>query len=374
MAGLYIHIPFCKQACSYCNFHFSTRLSQMDGMVDAIVKELKMRVDYLPAPTLESVYWGGGTPSLLNESQLNRIWNSIEEIFDISSSAEVTLEANPDDLTTSKIESLRSSPINRLSIGIQSFRDIDLLFMRRAHTSSQAHQCIEQAGKAGFSNLSIDLIYGTPGLEDDAWADNLAMVAQYKIPHLSCYALTVEPKTLLAHQIRKEKVIPPNEDRMTAQFDMLQSFAREHTYQHYEISNFARDGFLAVHNTNYWRQKPYLGIGPSAHSFDGLTRSWNVANNAQYQKAIDEGVLPLTIEVLTPDQRYNEYVMTGLRTQWGCDKGHLMKLGAPYLESFVKVITPFVVRGWVAEQEDTFTLTPAGKLFADHIASELFQV
>jgi oxygen-independent coproporphyrinogen-3 oxidase len=246
--------------------------------------------------------------------------------------------------------------------------------MHRAHTSSQALECIEQSTKAGFSNLSIDLIYGTPGLEDDAWADNLRLVAQFQIPHLSCYALTIEPKTLLAHQIRKNIVSAPQEERIATQFDMLQSFAREHNYHHYEISNFAFERFLAMHNTNYWRQKPYLGIGPSAHSYDGFSRSWNVANNARYQKEINSGILPLTIEVLTGDQRYNEYVMTGLRTKWGCDKKHLVELGASYLASFTKDIAPFLDCGWATEQGDTYILTSEGKLFADHIASELFQV
>jgi oxygen-independent coproporphyrinogen-3 oxidase len=346
----------------------------MDAMVDAIVKELEMRGHDLPSLTLESIYWGGGTPSLLDEGQLNRIWKTIGDIYHISDLTEVTLEANPDDLTRSKLEALHRSPINRLSIGIQSFRDIDLLFMHRAHNESQGKQCIEDAIKSGFTNLSIDLIYGTPGLEDHAWKANLATVAQFQIPHLSCYALTVEPKTILAHQIRKNKVNPPQEEHIAVQFEILQTFARDHAYLHYEISNFARDGYLAVHNTNYWKQKPYLGVGPSAHSFDGLTRSWNVANNAHYLKAIDQGLLPLTIEELTADQRYNEYVMTGLRTQWGCDLQQLARMGKHYAESFTRGIMPFVNRGWVDEKNGSFTLTPEGKLFADYISSELFEV
>lgn len=374
MAGLYIHIPFCKQACSYCNFHFSTRLGQLDRMIDAIIRELELRSDYLEDRSLESVYFGGGTPSLLSAEQLDRIWLAISRHFEIEPDAEVTLEANPDDLSREKLQALGSGPVNRLSIGIQSFREEDLRWMHRAHDARQAVQCLDDTGELGFENFSIDLIYGLPGLSEKAWYRNLETAASYPVNHLSCYALTVEPKTLLAHQIRRQQVPEPQDEVMTSHFRLLTEFAAAHGYVHYEISNFARNGHLAIHNTNYWKQKPYLGLGPSAHSYDGWSRSWNIANNAQYIQAVEAGIWPGQTEVLTPDQRYNEYVMTGLRTQWGCRETDLKQMGERYLQTFREGIRLFVQRGWVESLNGTYLLTVEGKLFADFIASELFVV
>lgn len=374
MAGLYIHIPFCKQACSYCNFHFSTRLGQMEQMVDALIGELELRADYLGDEQLESVYFGGGTPSLLSSFQLEKIWQVVESHFRVCEGMEITLEANPDDLTREKLVELKAGPVNRLSIGIQSFSDVDLRFMHRVHDTRQAVSCIEEAFRVGLNNLSVDLIYGTPGMPDEVWNDNLLKVDSYGIPHLSCYALTVESKTLLAHQIRHHQASAPVEEVMTRQFYQLVNFAAERGYDHYEISNFARSGHLAVHNTNYWKQKSYLGVGPSAHSYDGATRSWNIANNNRYMQAISQGNLPMTVEFLTIDQHYNEYVMTGLRTQWGCRETELKRLGQQYFLDFQKGVQTFIECGWITVKEGSYRLTNDGKLFADFIASELFAV
>jgi oxygen-independent coproporphyrinogen III oxidase len=374
MAGLYIHIPFCKQACSYCNFHFSTRLGQLDRMLDAIIRELELRSDYLEGRSLESVYFGGGTPSLLTTEQLDRIWLAIRLYFEIDPDAEITLEANPDDLSREKLQAIRSGPVNRLSIGIQSFRNEDLRWMHRAHDARQAIQCLDDTLELGFENFSIDLIYGLPGLSDRDWYKNLEKAAFYQVNHLSSYALTVEPKTLLAHQIRRQQVPGPQDEVMTHHFHLLTEFAAAHGYVHYEISNFAREGHLAIHNTNYWKQKPYLGLGPSAHSYDGWSRSWNIANNARYIRAMEDGIWPGETEVLTSDQRYNEYVMTGLRTQWGCRETDLKQMGEHYLQTFQEGIRLFVQRGWVESFNGTYLLTGEGKLFADFIASELFVV
>ena len=374
MAGLYIHIPFCKQACSYCNFHFSTRLGQMEEMVDAIIREIELRADYLENEQLESVYFGGGTPSLLSSGQLEKIWHTVESHFRVNEGMEITLEANPDDLTHGKLVELKAGPVNRLSIGIQSFRDLDLRFMHRVHDTRQAVSCLEEAIRIGLNNLSVDLIYGTPGMSDEVWNENLQKVESYGIPHLSCYALTVESKTLLAHQIRHHQVPAPVEEVMTSQFYQLVNFAAERGYEHYEISNFARSDHLAVHNTNYWKQKSYLGVGPSAHSYNGSARSWNIANNARYMQAISQGNLPMTVEFLTPDQHYNEYVMTGLRTQWGCRESELKRLGEQYFLDFQKGVQTFIECGWISLREGSYRLSTDGKLFADFIASELFVV
>lgn len=374
MAGLYIHVPFCKQACSYCNFHFSTRLSEVDKLVDALVHEIELRQEYLPTSHLQSVYFGGGTPSILSRQQLLRIWRVIDKYFGLSDQAEITLEANPDDLTVEKLAILNDTPVNRLSIGVQSFRDVDLQLMNRAHAARDAHVCIERAHTARFRNLTIDLIYGIPGLPDDAWRENLAYINQYEINHFSAYALTVEPRTLLAHQIKRQKIAPLSEIGMTRQFNVLLQFARDRNFTHYEISNFARPGFLAVHNSNYWRQQAYLGIGPSAHSFNGNKRSWNIANNAKYIDAIKRDELPFTEENLTPEQKYNEYVLTALRTYWGCERDYLKKNHGRFWPYFEKGTRIFLEKGWVREDQGTFTLTDSGKLFADHIAAELFMV
>lgn len=376
MAGIYLHIPFCKQACHYCNFHFSTSLRQKGAMVEAIVRELEWQKDYLQGAPLSSIYFGGGTPSLLDVAELEQIFSKIYQLHSVRADAEITLEANPDDLSLEKLQALRNSPVNRLSIGIQSFAEEDLRFMNRAHNAHEARACIENALALGFDNLTLDLIYGTPTTSHEQWARNLDTIFQYPIPHLSAYCLTVEPKTALDHFVRQGKASPVDEEHANAQFLYLMEATQAQGYEHYEISNFAKPGRYARHNSSYWLGEPYLGIGPSAHSFNGQSRQWNVANNAKYLKILNEGnVTQITdtelfeLEELSPATRYNEYVMTGLRTIWGCD---LQKIAPVFQSYFVENVQPFIDKGQVLMQNHQYRLSASGKFMADYIAAQLF--
>ena len=376
MPGIYLHIPFCKQACHYCNFHFSTSLRQKGAMVEAIVRELEWQKDYLQGAPLSSIYFGGGTPSLLDAAELEQIFSKIYQLHSVRADAEITLEANPDDLSLEKLQALRNSPVNRLSIGIQSFAEEDLRFMNRAHNAHEARACIENALALGFDNLTLDLIYGTPTTSHEQWARNLDTIFQYPIPHLSAYCLTVEPKTALDHFVRQGKASPVDEEHANAQFLYLMEATQAQGYEHYEISNFAKPGRYARHNSSYWLGEPYLGIGPSAHSFNGQSRQWNVANNAKYLKILNEGnVTQITdtelfeLEELSPATRYNEYVMTGLRTIWGCD---LQKIAPVFQSYFVENVQPFIDKGQVLMQNHQYRLSASGKFMADYIAAQLF--
>ncbi len=374
MAGIYIHIPFCKQACTYCNFHFSTTLNLKDDVLKAIMHELEMQKNYLQSAPIETIYFGGGTPSILSADEISRIFEHIYKLYPIEQLKECTLEANPDDLNPNYLKALRSTPINRFSIGTQSFRDADLQYMNRAHNAQEADYAIKAAQDAGFPNITIDLIYGTPGLTDADWKYNLAQVAALQIPHFSSYALTVEEGTALASNIKKKKTAPVDAEQSAGQFEILMEQAEVMGYDHYEISNLAKPGKYAVHNTNYWRGLPYLGIGPSAHSFDGKSRRWNIANNALYTKSILlNNELSYEEEKLTPTEHLNEYIMTSLRTMWGCD---LQKIRNEWGEDFAGQVVEssyeFRERKWLTEQDNKLTLTAAGKLFADRIAGELF--
>lgn len=376
MPGIYLHIPFCKQACHYCNFHFSTSLRQKGAMVEAIVHELELQKDYLQGAPLSSIYFGGGTPSLLDAAELERIFSKIYQLHRVQADAEITLEANPDDLNLDKLQTLRNSPVNRLSIGIQSFAEEDLRFMNRAHNAQEARSCIENALALGFDNLTLDLIYGAPTTSHEQWARNLDTIFQYPIPHLSAYCLTVESKTALDHFVRQGKASPVDEEQANAQFQYLMDATQAQGYEHYEISNFAKPGRYARHNSSYWLGEPYLGIGPSAHSFNGQSRQWNVANNAKYLKILtqedvaelgDTGLFEL--EELSPATRYNEYVMTGLRTIWGCD---LQKITPAFQSYFVENLQPFIDKGQVRVENQKYRLSASGKFMADYIAAQLF--
>ncbi|HOY07614.1 MAG TPA: radical SAM family heme chaperone HemW [Saprospiraceae bacterium] len=370
---LYLHIPFCKQACYYCNFHFSTSMKQKDAMVNALLAELELRRDYLADTRLGSVYFGGGTPSLLETRDLERIFEKIHQLFQVEKDAEITLEANPDDLSAEKLRDLRNyTPVNRLSIGIQSFSDADLKWMNRAHQASEARQSLENALSAGFHDLTIDLIYGAPTTSDAQWHENLALAFEYGIPHLSCYCLTVEEGTALGTFVRRGQQPPVEEEKSARQFEYLMQATAAKGYDHYEISNFALPGRYARHNGNYWRGEHYLGIGPSAHSFDGVSRQWNIANNALYIKALDAQELSFEREVLTPEQRFNEYIMTALRTIWGVEMPKLASLGNAFSVHFEKAIQPYLAAGTVERHGEIYRLTRAGKLLADRIAMELF--
>ncbi len=373
MAGIYIHIPFCSKACNYCNFHFSTSLSNKEAMVKAIAKEIELSQNaeqktLKEKPTIETIYFGGGTPSLLSSDELKMILDAICKTFNVSSTAEITLETNPDDHAPEKLEAWKEAGINRLSIGVQSFYEADLVWMNRAHNATQSIDCIKAAQEKGFHNLTIDLIYGIPGLTDERWKHNFDTAVALNIPHLSCYALTVEPKTALDNMIKKKAVLNVDTDQQANQFLLLMDWAKAAGFEHYEISNFAKPGHRSRHNSNYWNGVPYYGFGPSAHSFDGdKTRWWNVANNALYLKAIENNLPCFEAEILTPIQQQNEYIMTALRTLEGIERIKYEAFDLLFLKA-----KKWVLQGKVLTDENHIWLTNEGKLFADGIASDLF--
>ena len=373
-AGIYIHIPFCKQACVYCNFHFSTSLKHKDDMVAAIIRELEMRKDELYGIPVNTLYFGGGTPSLLTETEINRITETVQRNYKADTISEYTLEANPDDLNKQYTKALRKTAVNRLSIGVQSFRDQDLLYMKRAHNAQEADYAIKAAQDAGLTNISIDLIYGTPGLTDKDWKNNLDKVAALGVQHFSAYALTVEEKTALHHNIKKKISAPVDVEQAAGQFDILTEHAAAMGFHHYEISNLALPGHYAVHNTNYWRGLPYLGIGPAAHSYKDRERKWNIANNALYIKSIlTDKKLPAEAEQLTDIAFLNEYIMTSLRTMWGCD---ISKIQRDWSEDMARQLLRNAEepmdKGQLELKDNKLLLTQKGKLFADGIAADLF--
>lgn len=343
-------------------------------MLQAILKEVELRKDYLNGELIETIYFGGGTPSLLSRAELDLFFEAIYKNFTVSENPEITLEANPDDLTQTKLRELAQTPINRLSIGIQSFFDEDLKFMNRAHNATEAKDCLKYAQAVGFENLTIDLIYGSPTTSDTQWEQNLNTIFEFQIPHISCYCLTVEPKTALDHFVKTGKAQPVNEEQSARQFEMLMKAMKQNDYEHYEISNFAKSGWYSHHNSSYWKGAKYLGLGPSAHSFDSSSRQWNVANNAQYLKRINkqDATLFYEKEILSPEQQYNEYVMTSLRTIWGCDLNKVQSFGAQFKSHFLKTVQQFVDNEAVTQNGDTFFLTQKGKLLADQVAMELF--
>jgi oxygen-independent coproporphyrinogen-3 oxidase len=372
MSGIYIHIPFCKKACTYCDFHFSTSLKYVDEMVDAICLEIVKKKDRI-TDQVGTIYFGGGTPSILPAKHFEKIFNTITKNFSVSSDAEITIEANPDDLTGAKISELRQLPVNRFSIGIQSFFEEDLIWMNRAHNAIEAETCIKRSQDAGFENLSLDLIYGYPLLTDSKWLQNINKAIEFETPHISAYSLTVEPKTALANAIKRGKDIPLNDEQSASQFLTLIDKLKEGGFEHYEISNFAKPGKYAVHNTNYWRGVTYLGIGPSAHGFNGNVRYLNVANNAAYLSSMELGKIPETIEELDLYDRFNEYVMTSLRTMWGTSLHKIEhEFGKFFLADTLKTMKSFIDRQWLIHEDNHLKLTTDGKLFADYIASELF--
>ncbi len=374
MAGLYLHVPFCRQACHYCDFHFSTTRSNVDDLVSAMVQEMEVRNDFLQGSSLSTIYFGGGTPSLLTAEQLEKLFAGIRRNFTIDETAEITLEANPDDITTESLSSWKTQGVNRLSIGIQSFREEDLKFMNRAHTSAQAVSAISLARHHDFHDLTIDLIYGTPTMNDEAWEENLRVLEELNLPHFSAYALTVEPRTALAKFVKNRIVPMPEEEQAASQFQRLMEWARSHGYEHYEISNFARNQRYSRHNTAYWKGITYLGIGPSAHSFDGNQRTWNVRSNPEYIRNVERSELTFEKELLSANERYNEYVMTALRTCWGISKLKVQQdFGDEALAYLETQLGAFSGGDWIKESSASISLTDTGKLFADHIASGLFR-
>uniref|UniRef100_UPI0039A6FB71 radical SAM family heme chaperone HemW n=1 Tax=Ornithobacterium rhinotracheale TaxID=28251 RepID=UPI0039A6FB71 len=372
MSALYIHIPFCKQKCNYCNFHFSTLLKQKEQMLQAIAHEMFLRQAEIQSP-LESVYFGGGTPSILNLDEIYFLFNKIKSLFEIKPDAEITLEANPDDLTLEKIQTLVQTPMNRLSIGIQSFFDADLQFMNRAHNAHQAESCIKNAQKYGFDNLSIDLIYGAPTTTDAMWQENVNKAISLGVPHISAYALTVEPNTALNHKIQKGTLPNVDEQKQQRQYQFMIETLSQNGYEQYEISNFAKDQMYAKHNSSYWLGKKYVGIGPSAHSFDGKSRAWNVANNSKYLAQISENKLPHEVEILSSKDRINELTMIGLRTVFGIDLNVLKtEFSTDLWEEWQRQAEVFIQEKKLIQRENKIFLAPEYRFFADGIASELF--
>lgn len=373
MAGVYFHIPFCKQACHYCDFHFSTALQYKSELLKAMLHEISLQATFLGNKTIETLYFGGGTPSLLNEDEINLLIDTLAKHYTIDRHAEITLETNPDDLSIKKLAALRKTPVNRFSIGIQSFFDEDLKWMNRAHNSSEAKGAIKRVQDAGFNNITADLIYGYPLLNDAKWLTNIRYLVEENIPHISAYSITVEARTALAHFIKAGKQKSMDEDQSAHQFIQLVKALDLAGYEHYEISNFSFPNQYSRHNTNYWRSIPYLGIGPSAHSFDGSIRQWNINNNARYIASLSVNEIPAEVEVLTTVNKINEYLMTSLRTIWGIDLLFLEDaFGKKYLEKIVRNSQPFEEHGQLIKKENHLTLSLTGKLIADFIAAELF--
>lgn len=372
MAGIYIHIPFCKQACHYCDFHFSTSQKNRTAIVQALAREIELQKDYLDSAPIETIYFGGGTPSVLHASEISFLLDTIAQNHQVNPNAEITLEANPDDLNPDKVSQLKQTAINRFSIGIQSFFDEDLVWMNRAHRSTEAESSVKRVQDAGFENITADLIYGYPLLSAAKWEHNLNTLLSLNIPHLSAYSMTVEPRTALASQIKKKQTPPVNDAQSAEQFVYLMQRMQQQGFDHYEISNFGKPGRHSQHNSNYWKGTPYVGIGPSAHSYNGITRQWNIANNAKYLTCLSENQIPAELEILTTENRLNEYIMTAIRTIWGLDLKKLesIKSGTPAI--IEKEAQTFINKGWLTQQQQILTLTPAGKLYADHIAAELF--
>ncbi|MBK7344439.1 MAG: radical SAM family heme chaperone HemW [Saprospiraceae bacterium] len=370
MAGIYLHIPFCRKACHYCNFHFSTSLRLKGDLLDALHLEIIARKDEMVIDSISSIYFGGGTPSILTGEELSALLSLVREHYPVDPMAEITLEANPDDLSESYLDTLLDLGVNRLSIGIQSFAQADLEYMHRSHTADQAEQVLHLARKTGFQHVNADLIYGTPGMTDDTFRMNIRRIVDAGVDHLSAYALTVEPKTALSHFIRSVTAPPPDDEQTVRQFALLRQAMKDAGYDHYEISNWSLPGRHSRHNTSYWQGTPYLGFGPAAHSYNGQKRSWNVANNPKYIAGMKAGTPDREIEVLSEQEIFNEYVLTRLRTKWGCD---MTVLSQSDRQHFLNHITPFLERGWVSCNEEIFTLTETGLDFADLISSELFR-
>lgn len=375
MAGIYIHIPFCRQACHYCNFHFSTSLALKNDFILALVQEINMASDFIdPTATIETIYFGGGTPSLLHHDELALIFEALKKKFNINPNAEITLEANPDDISRTVLNQWLQLGINRLSLGVQSFNEEELRWMNRAHNAMESLASINEIQAAGFDNFSVDLIFGSPLLSNEGLENNLQIIFNKNIQHISCYALTVEPKTALNKLIEQKKSPAVDTEKQAEQFLLLMHAMKQNGYEHYEISNFAKPGMRSKHNSSYWQGKPYYGFGPSAHSFDGINkRRWNVANNALYIQSIKNDIISFEEEILTYEQRLNEYIMTSLRTIEGINTEIVgLEFGTERSKQLQTSIQKFIDSGKAIIDDKKIMLTNEGKLFADGIAADLF--
>lgn len=375
MAGIYLHIPFCKQACYYCDFHFSTNLTTKRELVEAIARELELQKSYVNNETINTIYFGGGTPSLLSNEELEFLFDTIHKNFSVDAAAEITLEANPDDLSLQRLKQLRDQGINRLSIGIQSFDDNVLQFLNRAHNSQSAVACVEEARSAGFQNISIDLIYAIPGQNDGAWKENIVQAIRLSPEHISSYSLTIEDKTVFGRWAATGKLKVTEDDVAAAQLEILVTLLEDAGFEQYEVSNFARPGFESKHNSSYWKQERYLGVGPSAHSYNESSRQYNISNNAAYIRSMQQNIIPFTFERLTREDKINDFLLTTLRTKWGTDLKKLQQLYQYDLfadhEQYIKSLCE---QKFALLQNDTLLLTKSGKLLADKIASDLFML
>ena len=373
MAGIYLHIPFCKQACNYCNFHFTTSLRYKADLVQALAREVELQKGFLEGETVETIYFGGGTPSLLSTGEVHLLLQTIYKEFNVSAGAEITLEANPDDITAQKLAAWKGEGINRLSIGIQSFFEEELAWMNRAHNAGQAENCIELSLAAGFQNFSIDLIYGSPLLTDEMWQQNVDKAVSYGITHLSCYALTVEEKTPLHKLIHTQQRQPVDADKQAQQFLLLMQWLKKAGYEHYEVSNFAKPGYRSRHNSSYWQGKKYLGLGPSAHSYNGRHRMWNKAANPIYIRSIGEGIVPQEKEELTLTEQLNEFIMISLRTAEGLNLEQVaQQFGRDKKSILEKELAKHFAHNLVKKEGNAVQLTESGMLMADGIAADLF--
>ncbi len=373
MSGIYIHIPFCRRKCHYCNFFSLASSKYKERFLNALKEETYLRKNYLDGKQVESIYLGGGTPSILTIQEINGILEDIRKYFILSENTEITLEANPDDIGPDILRDYRSIGINRLSIGVQSFYDDDLQYLNRIHSGLRAEESVFQAREAGFSNISIDLIYGIPTLTQEKWQKNLEKAFFLEVPHISAYSLTVEPKTALDQLIRKMKLPGPSEEDILNHFRILIRMMREQGFEHYEISNFCKKNFYSRHNSMYWNTTQYLGLGPSAHSYNGNSRQWNISNLVQYIDQINRNEMFFESEELTPVQKYNEYVMVSLRTMWGCELNSIReRFGEGPAAYFSRLAAPYLTSGEMIENSGIYYLTDEGKLFADGIASNLF--
>jgi len=374
LAGIYIHIPFCRQACSYCNFHFSVSLKNKEVLINALIKEIETQSNFIKDEFIETIYIGGGTPSLLNEYELEIIFNALRKRFLIKENAEIILEANPDDVNETILEIWKKNGVNRLSVGLQSFNEEELKWMNRAHNAKQSLQCLADIGASGFTNYSVDLIYGSPLQTNEVLKNNFSILSKRNVPHISCYALTVEPDTVLNKNINAKKTAPVNSEKQAEQFFLLLKMMESEGYEQYEISSFCKPGYKSKHNSSYWQGKPYFGFGPSAHSFNGFDRRrWNISNNGLYIQSLEKNITPYEEEILTNAQRLNEYVMTALRTSEGININYVVHhYGEENKKHIITAAQKFILSGRLIMNEENLKLTKEGMFFADGIAGDLF--
>lgn len=371
MSGIYIHIPFCKQACYYCDFHFSTSLAHKSELINAIIKEIEIQKNYFGNEKVETIYFGGGTPSILLESEINLIIDKLNKCFKIENNAEISLEANPDDLNSNKLRQLKNATINRLSIGIQTFDDTILKYLNRVHSGEEALNSVRVAQEYGFENLNLDLIYGSELTTNKVLENDLETFKSLNIQHISAYNLTIENKTVFGNYLKRGKISPINDSKSAEQYILIEEYLKNIGFEHYEISNYALPYYYSKHNKSYWEQKKYLGIGPSAHSFNGTERHFTVKNNANYIKSINDGIIPSETEILSRENKINEYLMTGLRTIWGCDLNHLLTLDYDLENLKYNVLNEYLSKSYITIENKKLILTNKGRLFTDSIVLEL---